>query len=429
MKRAHLIGVGGAGVSAIAKFLHQENYIVSGSDQSYSEAVIQLEKEYGLMYTGQAQAASITKDIDLVVFTPAIQDNDVEYIAAKKTGIQTFSYPEFLGHISKNKKTIAIAGTNGKTTTTSMIGEVLDELGFDPTIVVGGVMARYNSNFRYGNSEWFVVEACEYKESFLNLEPTVLVLTNITPDHLDYFGTVVNYQQVFIRLVEKIQVGGVLICNTQDPNLKGVIEKAQEHAITVVSTNHGHVNEWNLKIPGQYNKENAELALRTLEVITDIETEKIVPIIEDYTGTKRRFEYIGTTKYGTPIYDDYGHNPEGIGGLVSGVRDFFPGKKIIVIFQPHLYSRTRDFFDGFVNTLSLADYVYLLPIYGAREKDSGEVSSEMLFEKISERTNCELFESIEYIIKTFPTDRFNQDSIIITLGAGNTDKVAHGLKQ
>lgn len=428
MKRAHLIGVGGAGVSSIAKYLHKEGYKVSGSDSAYTETIKQLEQEYGLTYTGPAKAEAIASDIELVVYTPAIQTDDTEYTKAKSFGIQCYSYPEFLGHISHNKKTIAIAGTNGKTTTTSMIGETLDKLGLDPTIVVGGVMAEYGSNFKHGNSDWFVVEACEYKESFLNLEPQVVALTNITPDHLDYFRTVENYHHVFVQLIEKIKPGGVLICNTTDPNLAEVIAKAKERNITVVATNQGHINEWKLKLPGQYNKENAELALRTVEVVTDRDSDAVVPIIEAYKGTKRRFEYIGVTKYQTPIYDDYGHNPEGIEGLIKGVREFLPNQKIIVIFQPHLYSRTKDLFQGFVDALVLADEVHLLPIYAAREKDSRDVSSQDLQQAIISKTHCIVYDSVEDVIKNFAVDTYNQDSVIITLGAGNTDKVAQGLK-
>ena len=224
MKSVYLVGIGGAGMSGLARYFHHHQYAVYGSDTGSSEVSATLKKEIAANIATSHQAENIPEHCELVVYTPAIEESNVELQAAGERGIPVYSYPEYLGIISQEYTTIAVAGTNGKTTTTAMIATVLDELGLDPTVIVGGVMPRFGSNFRAGSGKYFVVEACEYKESFLNINPDVVVLTNMTPDHLDYFGTEEAYYSIFRKFIAKLPRKGVLVSDTHQANMDTLMQ-------------------------------------------------------------------------------------------------------------------------------------------------------------------------------------------------------------
>lgn len=427
MKKVFLIGVGGVGVSSLAKYLYKKKYKIYGSDINKNENVINLIENYNLIFFDKQKEENITKDFEFIIYSPAVAESQIERIKAKNLNIPEFSYPKFLGKISKEKFTISIAGTNGKTTTTTMIAEILEFFKKDPTVVVGGVARKFNSNFIAGESDLFVVESCEYKDSFLNLYPNIIAITNITPDHLDYFKTFDNYQKTFLNFLDKFKNNEderILICNVNDPNLYKIVEKARDKKINLIDYKKYGIE--GLSIPGEYNRENAQVALAIADIlnINLIEAKKYLK--NDFIGSGRRFEYIGKTKKKMLVYDDYAHNPEALEVLLSGIKEKFNNKKKILIFQPHLFSRTEDFFQEFVEIISQYDYIYLLPIYKARENiNDFKISSKELFNKIKNKNQQTYFcEDFDSCIKQIEAGNYDNNFIAITVGAGDVYKIS-----
>jgi len=429
-KKAYLIGAGGAGMSAVAKYLYAQGYTVLGSDATHSPIIQDLQDNYGFVYTGDHDADNIHIDIELVVHTPAVGKGNAEYDKAELLGIELFSYPEYLGVISKSKRTISIAGTNGKTTTTTMTGESLTHVGLDPTIIVGGVMTAFNTNYRQGESDLFVVESCEYKNSFLSLHPEIAAITNVTPDHLDFFGTYENYKETFISFVRNIVEGGTLVCNMQDPELTDIITVAQERSLTVVD--YSQEKMLTLPIPGQHNIQNAQVACAIARVL-DSDMNKVESYLsESFKGSKRRFQHLGLTEQGFDVYDDYAHNPEALEVLISGVRERYPEKHIAMFFQPHEYPRTKDFFTEFSQELARVDSLFLLPIYKARKPIDDAVSSPLLAEAITwenKDMQVETPESFDQAVEMFYENKFPKDTIVLVVGAGDINKLGPMLVQ
>ncbi len=428
-KKVFLVGVGGVGVSSSAKYLKKEGFKIHGSDQGgENENVKELIKNFDLKFFGEHNQKNISKDFEFIVYSPAISENNPERKKAKEINLKEYSYPEFLGKISREKFTISISGTNGKTTTTIMVAEILENFDKNPTVIVGGVSKKFKSNFVLGNSENFVVESCEYKDSFLNLNPNIIAITNITPDHLDYFGNFENYKKVFVNFLEKAkEKNKILICNVKDKNLSGVIKKAKELNFKIIDYKKYKIEK--VSIPGEYNRENAQISLAVADIFK-IDLEKAKEYLKkDFTGSERRFEFIGKDKNGMEVYDDYAHNPEALKVLFSGVKEKFPQKKNILVFQPHLFSRTEDFFDQFIDKISKFDIVYLLPIYKARENpDNFSISSKMLFEKILEKKQntffCQDFENCQ---KQIENKKYNKDFVLFTVGASDVYKIGKNI--
>lgn len=426
-KTAYLVGIGGIGVSALAQYLHAQGYRIHGSDGSENERVVFLKNTLGATVHNQHRAENVEPDTDVLIYSPAVPGSNSERQEAKKIGIPEFSYPEYLGKISEQKKTIAVAGTNGKTTTTSMVATILDEQKADPTVIVGGVMPRFDSNFRIGSSDLFVVEACEYKHSFVSIMPDVLVVTNVSHDHLDYFGSIENYQNSFLQLVDNVKPEGVIIMNTADPLLGYLAEYAKSKKINIISYSALAATDWNLAVPGQYNRENAAAAaVATAALGIGIDEQIAKKILEDtFETTKRRFEYVGKTIQGSDVYDDYAHNAEAVDLVISAAQEKFPNKKIITIFQPHLYSRTEEMKNEYVEILTRSDELFLLPIYPAREDPKNfSISSNDLIQAIGKGTLCE---SVEECVNEIRQNNFDDQCVILTLGAGVTDQLAKKL--
>src|SRR3989338_5851012 len=421
IKKTHFVGIGGIGVSAIARMMLAEGKIVGGSDTSDSAIIDELRKLGAKIFIGH-NADNVAEDVDLLVYTPALTADNPELKKADELDIPTLSYPEMLGLISKDKYTIAVSGAHGKTTTTAMIAKILIDAGLDPTVVVGSLLKDQGSNFVAGKSEYFVVEACEYKKSFLNLNPKIIVITNIDNDHLDYYGNLENIKKAFGEFAVKLPEDGYLVCDSNDKNFKEIIENVRCKIIDYTKVN----NNFNLKIPGEHNIKNAQAAMAVAEIL-GVDFKKAENSLKSFEGTWRRFEFKGETKNGVLVYDDYGHHPTEIKATLKGAREFFGGKKIWCVFQPHLYSRTKLLFGDFGKSFSDADEIILADIYAAREPKDEGINSKMLAEEITKNGGkASYMESFDKITG-FLAENAKKGDVIITMGAGDVFKIGENL--
>ncbi len=428
VKKVHCIGIGGIGVSALAKFFHAKNIVVTGSDESASVITQDLETKYDIPITIGVNPDAITSNVDIVVYSPAIKTDNSEYKRALDLGIKLVSYPEALGQISKNRKTVAIAGTNGKTTTTSMLVEVIKDQEIHPDVVVGGILQKYNSNFLSGDSEYFITEACEYKRSFLNIYHDIAVVTNISEDHLDYFKDLSDIQSAFIEFINNKKNSGNLVCNTQLIELKSIVEQAKKNGLNIIDYSKYLSDEYSVTLPGEHNRQNMATALAVVEAL-ELDIDKAARYLAtDFKGAERRMEYIGKTESGALLYDDYAHNPEGIEYLITALRKHYPEKNIITLFEPHLYSRTEDFKEDFGRELSKSDILYLFPVYRAREEHQPEHDF-ILTNYIHKKDDFFILESYDKFISEFDSYKYNDNHVLVTVGAGDIWKVSHALKK
>ncbi len=421
MERIHFIGIGGIGISAIARMYLGEGKIVSGSDQSHSPVTTELSKLGATIYEGH-RASHLNSNLDLVIHTIAISADNPELQEAKRLGLKILTYPEALGRISAEKYTIAVAGTHGKTTTTAMIAKIFVTAGLDPTVIVGSFLSGLKSNFISGRSKYFITEACEYRRSFLNLSPKVVVITNIDNDHLDYFRDLADIQSAFSELVAKLPPDGYLVCDTSQANLAPIVAQA---SCRVVDYSTQDISGLQLQIPGAHNLTNAQAALvvARAEGLADANASSA---LNDFQGTWRRFEYRGRTKTGGVIYDDYAHHPTAVRATLVTAREIASGK-VVVVFQPHLYSRTKLLLDDFAHSFSQADEVLVLPIYAAREALDNSINSAMLAERINQTgTPAQALDSFADVVK-YLSSQITDGDVIITMGAGDIGSLADNL--
>ena len=432
-KKVHFVGIGGIGISAIARMFLLEGKEVSGTDLTETPLIENLKKaglpaQAGAKITIGQGKEFIPPDADLIIYTLALEKYDPELLAYIKTlSVPSISYPEALGLISKEKFTIAISGTHGKTTTTAMVATVLEKAGLDPSAVVGSLVHDWQSNYRAGKSRYLVVEADEYRRSFLNLTPQILVITNIDADHLDYYRDLADIQSAFAELVAKIPKDGYLICNPNDPSVAPVSSCAQYKVIDY-STFGGSTSKLKLKLPGKHNIENARAALAVCATL-GVEQNLAIGALNDFNGIWRRFEYKGKTKTGAIVYDDYAHNPAKIRAALAGCREKFPDKRLVAVFMPHLYSRTRLLFDDFVKSFEQADEVIIAPIFAAREKPDPEASPEKLAAAIASLGKKSAFLPTFEAIADYLEKNTSQGDVIMTIGAGDIYKVAEKICQ
>jgi UDP-N-acetylmuramate--alanine ligase len=335
-------------------------------------------------------------------------------------GIPEMSYFEALGEITKERRTIAVAGTHGKTTTTGMLAAILKLADKDPSAIIGSIVKDFGSNFLPGRSNLFIVEACEYRDHLLKLSPEILVITNIELDHTDYFPNLEALQETFARAVENVPAHGVIVTNPYDPVIAKVLASAKAPILDYTNQS---VPE--LQLVGEFNRMNARAAKAAARAAFPHLMEEVTDrALLNFKGSWRRFEYKGETPNGALVYDDYAHHPTAIQKTIEAAREKFPDKKITVVFHPHLFSRTRDLFEGFVDSLALADHIILAPIYAAREIDTGEVSSEKLAEAIAKKNeNVISLPDFDSIRQEIVEGTFDRD-LVITMGAGDIYKVA-----
>lgn len=420
----HFIGIGGIGVSAVALLFLERGTTVSGSDRDGSVITEKLAEKGATIFIGH-DANHVPQKCDLVVYSPAVQDNNPELVLARATGVSSYSYPEALGLISKGMRTVAISGTHGKTTTTAMIAEVLIVAQKSPTVIVGSLL-KSGTNFVHGTSDIFVVEACEYKRSFLNLSPEILVITNIDTDHLDYYKDLADIQSAFRELAMKVPASGYVVCDPSDVRvlvaLKGVSAKIVDYTKENLNTA--------LSVYGEHNIKNAKagLAVARLLEVPHSEAERILALFQ---GTWRRMEYKGTLGNGAVVYDDYAHHPTEIKATLQGFRSQFPTERIRVVFQPHLYSRTKLLLNDFAGSFTDANEVIIAPIYAARETSNPETSAEILAQAIADHqkvAGLRVWAMSDFpAIENYLRDTVQKNDIIITVGAGDIFKVGETL--
>lgn len=420
-KHIHFIGIGGIGMSGLARFWLHEGAQVTGSDAHQSEITEKL-IENGASVVYEQAASNITADIDLVVFTEAMPHDHPELVAAREAGIKTINYFEALGEVANEYYLIAVAGAHGKSTTTAMLIDILEHAGYDPTAIVGTLRSKTGSNFRAGKSKYAIVEACEYKRDFLHLKPDVLVITNIDHEHVDYYKTLADVQEAFRTFAATVPEAGAVVANTTDPHVAPVVAGL---ASSVIDYRSELSLQLPLKLPGLHNRQNAAAAKAAARFLG------IAPLVIDealtnFAGTWRRFEYRGACN-GALVYDDYAHNPQKVAAAIAGARELYPDKKMTVVFQPHTYSRTKVLFAEFVASLAKADRVVLLPIYAAREEFDASVSGVMLMEALMKLgVQAEHYDSIEVAVPVLKETLTEQD-VVLCVGAGSVTNVASSL--
>jgi UDP-N-acetylmuramate--alanine ligase len=416
------VGIGGIGMSAVAQIFQAKGDEVSGSDSSISELTQSL-KDKGINVYDKQIAENIDESFDLLIYSEAIPENNPERQEAKALEIRQMNYAEALGTISKEKKTIAITGTHGKTTVTGMLTSILLAAQADPTIVIGSKIDHLdNLNFRVGESDLFLTEACEYRDNYHHLSPDVILINNLEPDHLDYFKTDENYYKSFQIMIEKIPETGTLIVFEKDA--KHLEIKNTKGKVIRVSEEQCGVSPCVLKVPGQHNKRNA-LAAAEVSKSLGISDEVIRRGLEDFHGTWRRFEFKGKVK-GAKVYDDYGHHPTEIKATLQGAREWFPDKRLILVFQPHQYSRTRALFSEFAGSFGAASETWITDIYEARDskEDKAATSAEKLAEAITDSNSKYVpFEQLSSEI----TKTADPNTVFLVMGAGNINRVLSNL--
>jgi UDP-N-acetylmuramate--alanine ligase len=407
IKKVFFIGIGGIGISALAKMALSEGMEISGVNDEDTPDTIRPLQANGIevIFLSNIKGTFEIPEADLYVYSDAWLYRGPEIMEnAKATGKPVLSYFEALGIFAKNYKVIAVAGTHGKTTTTAMIAEMMIEAGLDPTVVVGSLVKKWMSNFRKGKSEYLVVEADEYNRHFLNFHPLIGLVTNIEADHLDCYKDLADIEDAFDQFLSQ-----------------------SEHTVTDYIKYLPRVPK--LSVPGVHNRMNAAAVLAVADIL-EIPQEIAQKSLAQFSGTWRRLEKKGETTRGTIIYDDYAHHPTEIKASLQALRELYPKgvKNITVLFQPHLYSRTKALFDDFSTSFKDADQVFLLPIYFAREDKDESVSSEKLAEAITRvGDKAQAFPDFFSAEKAASRLNLGADDIFVTMGAGEAYKVADSI--
>lgn len=444
----YFIGIGGISMSGLAEILLKEGFTISGSDARESALTIHLEKAGAKVFYGQT-ADHITEDIDVVVYTAAIHDDNPEFATAKAANLPMLARAELLGQIMRNYPTaIAVAGTHGKTTTTSMLSTILLKAKKDPTITVGGILPQIGGNIRVGHSDTFLTEACEYTNSFLSFYPTVGIILNIEADHMDFFKNLQEIRTSFHRFAALLPEDGLLVLDSAIEHPEEITKDIRAKVITCGLTGNEDYtakdityNEKgcasftlchkgnalgivSLLVPGIHNVSNALSALSaSLEL--GIDFEKAVLGLLDFQGTERRFQYKGMVN-GITIIDDYAHHPTEITATLKAALHY-PHRDIWCVFQPHTYTRTQAFLTDFAKALSLADHVVLTDIYAAREINTIGITSLALKEELEKLgKQCDYFSSFDEIEK-FLLKKCMHGDLLITMGAGDVLNIGENL--
>ncbi len=440
MAKIHFIGIGGISMSGLAEILIDRGNTVTGSDSTPSDITKHLQ-ELGAKISFPQAAENVEPDTDEFIYTAAIHPDNPEFMAAKATGKPMLSRAELLGQIMESyKDSVCVAGTHGKTSTTCMVSEILLAANEDPTISVGGIMPSIKSNIRVGKSAKFVAEACEYTNSFHHFYPRYNIILNVEEDHMDFFKDLQDVRNSFRRFAENTSDDGVLVIGAEIPDVNELTEGLKCKVITF-GLNEGDIYATNIKynenglpsftpvfkgeklptvvlhVPGEHNIKNALAAIACTKEM-GASDDAVTRGLSNFGGAKRRFEYKGIHESGAVVIDDYAHHPTEIRSSLTAAANY-PHKRLIVVFQPHTYTRTKAFLDDFGKALSTTDLTILAPIYPAREEDIYGVHSEDVTEKINESGGNSIslpdFKSIEDYLKK----NIKKGDLLITMGAGN----------
>ena len=445
-KKVHFVGIGGISMSGLAQILIDYGFKVSGSDWHSSELTDKLKNLGAEIYIGHD--AKNVHGKDLVVYTSAASDTNPEIAEAKKLNIPLMGRAEFLGDIMRKfKYGVAISGTHGKTTTTSMVSMILLKAELDPTIMVGGELDAIDGNVKPGKSDYFVTEACEYKRNFLKFYPYIGLILNIDADHLDYYKDIDDIQSAFAKFASLIPNDGTLIGFKGDKRIMEIMQEVKCKKLTygisegdftaknITYDNLGCASftayykdlkfgDFSLNVPGEHNVLNALAAIACAYTL-NVKEDAIYSALKEYGGTHRRFEKKGKIN-GTMVIDDYAHHPTEIQATIKAALNY-PHKRLFVAFQPHTYSRTKTLFDRFAKAFNGVDKLMLADIYAAREKDTGIVSSKMLCDAICKNgVNASYFGSFDKIVDYLKGELKDGD-VLITMGAGDIYKVGDDL--
>lgn len=457
MNNIYFIGIGGIGMSAIARYYNSKGARVSGYDKAKSSLTSALEKE-GIVIHYEENLTMIPRDAELVVYTPAIPEDHQELVYYRQNGYKVIKRSDVLQMITESSFNICIAGTHGKTTISTMIAHLLRHTGYGCNAFLGGISVNYGSNFWPSERNVCVVEADEYDRSFLKLFPDVAIITAMDADHLDIYGTARQVENAFIDFSNNVKADGMLLskfglkrANELAEGKQG--EDARKHLTYSLQNESADVYAENIRMMngsyefdvvikenkiekvllhmgGMHNVENTVAAIAVASSL-GIENKKIKAAVQDFKGVKRRFEYIIKTK-DLVFVDDYAHHPEELRALINGAKSLFSQRKCTVIFQPHLYTRTRDFADGFAEVLDLADEVILLPVYPARELPIEGVESEMILDKMKNE-HKKVLRKVQLMnwMKHDFSKSVNKDfgEVLITAGAGDIDTLIEPLKK
>ncbi len=444
----HFIGIGGISMSGLAEILLKEGFRISGSDTKPSELTEKL-TALGATISYPQSADNVTDDIDLVVYTAAISDDNPELCEVRRRNLPELSRAELLGQIMANyPRSIAVSGTHGKTTTTSMLSHILMHAKADPTISVGGILPSIGGNIRVGSSDTFLTEACEYTNSFLHFYPLYNIILNVDADHLDFFKDLDDIRNSFHAFAKQTAPEGALIINGDIPNVEALTEGVQTTILTfgldekndyypanitydenancnfVVCHGDKHLGEVRLRVPGLHNVSNALSAIALADQL-GIAFSDVAEGLSSFTGTDRRFQFKGT-RDGYTIIDDYAHHPTEIAATIAAARNT-PHERLVIVFQPHTYTRTHALLGDFAKVLSEADLVVLADIYAAREKNTIGISSADLQKEIaSYGTPVEYFPDFD-AIETFLSKNLQKNDLLITMGAGNVVEIGEDL--
>jgi UDP-N-acetylmuramate--alanine ligase len=446
-KHIHCIGIGGIGLSAIAEIFIARGYQVSGSDMKESDITDKLIKKGVVIYFDHSEKN--IEGADLVVYSSTVSPDNPERVAAMISGIPVISRAELLGILMKEyENSIAIAGTHGKTTTTSMISLILENASKDPTLMIGGHLQEINGNVKIGNGQYFVTEACEYMDSFLELNPKIEIILNIDSDHLDYFKDIEHIVKSFDKFANLVPEEGTVIAFDANPFVKSILKDLRSKVVTFgfneqcdyyasdiefnsfgmpsfkIHNNGEILCTVQLSIPGEHNIANALAAFACCHSL-GISVDSITATLNAFKGTQRRFDVIGVTKNNIKIVDDYAHHPTEIKATLKAAQNI-PHNKLWCLFQPHTYTRTLALFDEFAESFDSADKIIMSEIYAAREKNIYKISSKELvneIKRVNPTKDVYYFADFEEIAN-FVLNNAQSEDLIITMGAGDIYKVA-----
>ncbi len=446
--KIHFIGIGGISMSGLAHVCINLGHEVSGSDRSMSPILQKLIDKDATIYIGHDED-QLKEDIDLVVYTAAVKEDNPELAKARRLNMNIIDRATFLGNVMKKyENSIAISGTHGKTTTTSMATVIFNISNEDPTVLVGGNLSAIDGNVRIGNSEVFITEACEYVDSFLKFYPKIAIVLNIEEDHLDYFSGLEQIRTSFAKFASQVKPDGVIIANADDENILKALEDVDKTKIYFgrnencqaiihdevydssgyptfsLSMDKNLIGRFTLKVPGRHNVINAVAAILSAYV-SKISPQLIKEGIESYTGVGRRFEYKGETN-GIKIYDDYAHHPTEIAATLSAAK-MIKHNILYTVFQPHTYTRTKELLSKFAVCFKDAEVVIISDIYAAREKDPKNIHSKDLVEAIKKSGKDAMYIGSLDEVKSYLESVLKPDDIVFTIGAGDVNTVGEYL--